>query len=131
MREDDNVTPEYADLAASSEARFELIARNLQEVLRADIIKSVLVEGRSPKCYWVTVPTGQPRIGYFVPLMQIADFQQKIFTFAELYLPKLGYRKRAHLHARYIICLSACPNQIALPRFYQLLFPCRMLFHRH
>ncbi|CAE6497960.1 unnamed protein product [Rhizoctonia solani] len=61
-------------MAASSEARFELITRNLQEVLGADIIKSVLDEGRSPKCYWGTAPTGRPHIGYFVPLMKIADF---------------------------------------------------------
>jgi hypothetical protein len=39
-------------MATSSEARFELITRNLQEVLGADIIKSILEEGRNPKCYW-------------------------------------------------------------------------------
>ncbi|CAE6460912.1 unnamed protein product [Rhizoctonia solani] len=61
-------------MAASSESRFELITRNLQEVLGGDILKSVLNEGRSPKCYWGTAPTGRPHIGYFVPLMKIADF---------------------------------------------------------
>ena len=29
--------------------------------------------------------------------IQISFFQRKIFTFAELYLPRLGYAKRAHL----------------------------------
>ncbi|CAE6476903.1 unnamed protein product, partial [Rhizoctonia solani] len=61
-------------MAASSEARFELITRNLQEVLGGDIIKSVLDQGKTPKCYWGTAPTGRPHIGYFVPLMKIADF---------------------------------------------------------
>ncbi|KAB5589278.1 Tyrosyl-tRNA synthetase [Ceratobasidium theobromae] len=58
-------------MAASAETRFELITRNLQEVLGGDIIKSVLDEGRTPKCYWGTAPTGRR---YFVPLMKIADF---------------------------------------------------------
>ncbi|CEL52907.1 tyrosyl-tRNA synthetase [Rhizoctonia solani AG-1 IB] len=61
-------------MAASSEARFELITRNLQEILGGDIIKAVLDEGAAPKCYWGTAPTGRPHIGYFVPLMKIADF---------------------------------------------------------
>ncbi|KAG8725266.1 hypothetical protein FRC09_004038 [Ceratobasidium sp. 395] len=61
-------------MAASSEARFEIITRNLQEVLGGDIIKGVLDEGRNPKCYWGTATTGRPHIGYFVPLMKIADF---------------------------------------------------------
>ncbi|OBZ72816.1 Tyrosine--tRNA ligase, cytoplasmic [Grifola frondosa] len=63
---------------------------------------------------------GKTNIGYFVALTKIADFlragvealdeqylgcdfqfggvdQRKIFTFAELYLPRIGYAKRAHL----------------------------------
>ncbi|KAI0691247.1 tyrosyl-tRNA synthetase [Cerioporus squamosus] len=54
--------------------KFELITRRLHEVLGADIIKAVLAEGRTPKCYWGTAPTGRPHIGYFVPLTKIADF---------------------------------------------------------
>ncbi|KAG8740411.1 hypothetical protein FRC10_004362 [Ceratobasidium sp. 414] len=61
-------------MTASSEARFEIITRNLQEVLGGDIIKAILDEGRNPKCYWGTATTGRPHIGYFVPLMKIADF---------------------------------------------------------
>ncbi|GAB1522231.1 Tyrosine--tRNA ligase cytoplasmic [Rhizoctonia solani] len=61
-------------MSVSPETRFELITRNLQEVLGGDIIKSVLDEGKTPKCYWGTAPTGRPHIGYFVPLMKIADF---------------------------------------------------------
>ncbi|KAG9076745.1 hypothetical protein FS749_011429 [Ceratobasidium sp. UAMH 11750] len=61
-------------MTASSETRFEIITRNLQEVLGGDIIKAILNEGRNPKCYWGTATTGRPHIGYFVPLMKIADF---------------------------------------------------------
>ncbi|KAF8136991.1 hypothetical protein EV363DRAFT_1394573 [Boletus edulis] len=109
-------------------------------VLGGDIIKGILAEGRSPKTYWGTAPTGTPlpglishaaHIGYYVPLTKIADFlragievklsreynldnyklctlvtehdakkagsERKIFTYAELYLPRLGYAKRPHL----------------------------------
>lgn len=34
----------------------------------------MLVQGKTPKCYWGTAPTGRPHIGYFVPLTKIADF---------------------------------------------------------
>ncbi|KAH8109095.1 tyrosine tRNA ligase [Phellopilus nigrolimitatus] len=59
---------------ATPEERFELITRRLQEVLGADAIKAILAEGRHPKCYWGSAPTGRPHIGYFVPLTKIADF---------------------------------------------------------
>ncbi|KAG6825481.1 hypothetical protein H0H92_003604 [Tricholoma furcatifolium] len=58
----------------AADAKFELITRRLQEVLGGDSIKAILAEGRSPKCYWGTAPTGRPHIGYFVPLTKIADF---------------------------------------------------------
>jgi len=32
------------------------------------------VQGKTPKCYWGTAPTGRPHVGYFVPLTKIADF---------------------------------------------------------
>ncbi|EIW52893.1 tyrosine tRNA ligase [Trametes versicolor FP-101664 SS1] len=57
-----------------AEEKYELITRRLQEVLGGDLIKGVLAEGRTPKCYWGTAPTGRPHIGYFVPLTKIADF---------------------------------------------------------
>jgi hypothetical protein len=34
------------------EERYELITRRLQEVLGGEAIKSVLREGKTPKCYW-------------------------------------------------------------------------------
>ncbi|KAK0500473.1 tyrosine tRNA ligase [Armillaria luteobubalina] len=57
-----------------ADEKYELITRRVQEVLGGDIIKAVLAEGRSPKCYWGTAPTGRPHLGYFVPLVKIADF---------------------------------------------------------
>jgi len=58
----------------TTEERFHLITRRLQEVLGGDSIKAILAEGRTPKCYWGSAPTGRPHIGYFVPLTKIADF---------------------------------------------------------
>ncbi|KAF9447076.1 tyrosine tRNA ligase [Macrolepiota fuliginosa MF-IS2] len=54
--------------------KYELITRRLQEVLGGETIKAILAEGRAPKAYWGTAPTGRPHIGYFVPLTKIADF---------------------------------------------------------
>ncbi|KLO10221.1 tyrosine tRNA ligase [Schizopora paradoxa] len=56
------------------EKRYELIVRRLQEVLGGEAIKQILADGRNPKCYWGTAPTGKPHVGYFVPLTKIADF---------------------------------------------------------
>jgi len=41
---------------ASPDEKFEIITRNLQEVLGGDSIKAILAEGRSPKCYWGAHP---------------------------------------------------------------------------
>ncbi|CAL9732870.1 tyrosine--tRNA ligase, cytoplasmic [Monosporozyma unispora] len=54
---------------------FDLITKNLQEVLNPQIIKNVLeVEKRHLKLYWGTAPTGRPHCGYFVPMTKLADF---------------------------------------------------------
>lgn len=37
---------------ADVQDRYELITRNLQEVLGGDAIKGILKEGKAPKCYW-------------------------------------------------------------------------------
>ncbi|KDQ09705.1 hypothetical protein BOTBODRAFT_116836 [Botryobasidium botryosum FD-172 SS1] len=58
----------------SADEKYDLVTRNLQEVLGGDIIKEILASGKHPKCYWGTAPTGRPHIGYFVPLTKIADF---------------------------------------------------------
>lgn len=54
---------------------YELITKNLQEVLNAQIIKDVLEKEKRPlKLYWGTAPTGKPHCGYFVPMTKLADF---------------------------------------------------------
>lgn len=62
---------EEPSLTAS--AKYELIARNLQEVLGEDKIKSILKD-RDLKLYWGTATTGRPHVAYFVPMSKIADF---------------------------------------------------------
>lgn len=57
----------------SPEEKYELISRNLQEVLGREEILNILKE-RDLKLYWGTAPTGKPHIGYFVPMSKIADF---------------------------------------------------------
>ena len=55
--------------------KFELITRNLQECLGQDKIKAILEE-RPLKVYWGTATTGKPHIGYFIPMVKLADFLQ-------------------------------------------------------
>ena len=56
-----------------SEQKYEIITRQLQEVVGEDKIKEIL-EKRDLKIYWGTAPTGNPHLGYFVPIYKIADF---------------------------------------------------------
>lgn len=55
------------------EEKFNLITRNLQEVVGEDKIKEILLT-RDFKLYWGTAPTGCPHLGYFVPIFKVADF---------------------------------------------------------
>jgi len=62
------------DLAVDE--KYDLITRNLQEVMgRPEDIKKILAE-RPLKLYWGTSPTGRIHIGYFVPMLKIADYLQ-------------------------------------------------------
>ena len=56
-----------------AEERFGLITKDLQEIVGEETLKSIL-EKRDLKIYWGTAPTGKPNIGYFVPMLKIADF---------------------------------------------------------
>jgi len=53
--------------------KFNLITRNLQEVVGDDELKELLKK-RDLKVYWGTAPTGKPHVGYFVPFFKIRDF---------------------------------------------------------
>lgn len=57
----------------TKEEKYNLISRNLQEVLGEDKIKSILND-RDLRVYWGTATTGKPHIAYFVPMTKIADF---------------------------------------------------------
>jgi tyrosyl-tRNA synthetase len=53
--------------------KYDLISRNLQEVLGEDKMIALLKE-RDLKIYWGTATTGKPHVAYFVPMSKIADF---------------------------------------------------------
>lgn len=57
----------------SPQEKFELITRNLQEVVGEDDLKEILKK-RDLIIYWGTAPTGKPHLGYFVPMRKVADF---------------------------------------------------------
>jgi len=61
------------DIRLTPEEKYQLITRNLQEVLGEDKLKELLKE-RDIKVYWGTATTGKPHIGYFVPMSKVADF---------------------------------------------------------
>ena len=55
------------------EEKFEMITRNLSEVVDEPKIKETLKK-RDLVIYWGTAPTGKPHLGYFVPMYKVADF---------------------------------------------------------
>lgn len=59
---------------AGKDKRYELITRNLQEVVGENELKKLLDEGKEISVYWGTMPTGSISIAYFFPMMKIADF---------------------------------------------------------
>jgi len=54
--------------------RFELITRNLQEVIGENELKDLLKKKKEISVYWGTMPTGSISIAYFFPMLKIADF---------------------------------------------------------
>jgi tyrosyl-tRNA synthetase len=65
-----------ANTTLTAEQKYDLITRDLQEVLNGQIIKDVLAQNRPVKIYWGTAPTGRPHCGYFVPMIKLAHFLQ-------------------------------------------------------
>lgn len=55
------------------EERFELITRNLQEVIGEEELKIKLKSKKEFSVYWGTMPTGSISIAYFFPMLKIAD----------------------------------------------------------
>jgi len=66
-----NVGAEISETVINT--KYDLITRNLQEVMGEKRIKEVL-KTRELKVYWGTATTGRPHIAYFVPMCKIADF---------------------------------------------------------
>ncbi|QPG76890.1 Tyrosine--tRNA ligase cytoplasmic [Brettanomyces nanus] len=64
-----------SNILEDPEKKYELITKDLQEVLNPQIIKEILNEKKRPlNIYWGTAPTGKPHCGYFVPMIQLAYF---------------------------------------------------------
>jgi tyrosyl-tRNA synthetase len=53
--------------------RYDLITRNLQEVIGEDELKEKLKSKKEFSIYWGTMPTGSISIAYFFPMLKIAD----------------------------------------------------------
>lgn len=71
-----SVTDEMAMLSVSDEdvdRKVALIKENIQEVIGEEKMREILKK-RDLKLYWGTATTGKPHIGYFVPIMKLADF---------------------------------------------------------
>jgi tyrosyl-tRNA synthetase len=56
------------------EKRFELITRNLQEVISEEELRKLLKSKKEISVYWGTMPTGSISMAYFFPMLKIADF---------------------------------------------------------
>eukprot|EP00475_Leptophrys_vorax_P013851 TRINITY_DN201_c1_g2_i1.p1 TRINITY_DN201_c1_g2~~TRINITY_DN201_c1_g2_i1.p1 ORF type:complete len:406 (-),score=145.07 TRINITY_DN201_c1_g2_i1:313-1530(-) len=59
--------------ASTVDEKFDLITRNLGEVIGDKELRTLLEE-RNMRVYWGTATTGKPHIGYFVPMIKLADF---------------------------------------------------------
>ncbi len=56
------------------EDKFELITRNLQEIIGEDELKEKLDSEKELSIYWGTMPTGSVSLAYFFPMLKVADF---------------------------------------------------------
>ena len=54
--------------------RFELVKRNTAEIIEEKELRELLNKKKNPVVYWGTAPTGKPHVGYFLPMLKIADF---------------------------------------------------------
>ncbi len=70
------------------EEKYELITKNLQEVVGEEKLKEILNE-RDLKLYLGAAPTGKPHLGYFVWVLKVGDFLKAncdvIILFANLH----------------------------------------------
>ena len=57
-----------------SKEKFDLLTRNLQEIITEDELKDLLDKNKDISVYWGTMPTGSISVAYFFPMLKIADF---------------------------------------------------------
>ena len=64
-----------AELTAelTAEEKYDIITAGLAEVIGKTELKNKLEKGKTLKVYWGTSPTGKPHIGYFIPLIKLAQ----------------------------------------------------------
>jgi tyrosyl-tRNA synthetase len=58
----------------SIDEQYNIITKNLDEVISEDEIKEILKKDGKLKIYWGTATTGKPHLGYFVPIFKISDY---------------------------------------------------------
>ncbi len=63
-----------ASKSMTAEEKFEIITRNLQEVIGDDVLLKKLKSKKEFSVYWGTMPTGSVSMAYFFPMLKIADF---------------------------------------------------------
>ena len=72
----------------SPKDKYDLIVRNLQEVVGEDALKDI-IKKRPLKVYLGAAPTGKPHIGHFVTAMKLSDFLKAgceiTFLFADMH----------------------------------------------
>ena len=56
------------------EQRFQQIKRNTKEIVTEEELKILLKQKKRPSVYLGWSITGRPHIGYFVPVLKLADF---------------------------------------------------------
>jgi len=55
------------------EEKLGLIKRNTEEILTEQELRELLKKKKKPVVYWGTAPTGKPHVGYFFPMLKVAD----------------------------------------------------------
>ena len=53
-------------------SNYDLIVKDLHEIVGEDALRKIAAE-RTVKVYWGTAPTGRIHIGYYIPLLKIAE----------------------------------------------------------
>lgn len=104
------------------ESKYDIITRNLQEVLGQDELKKILAE-RDITIYWGTAPTGKPHIGYFTPISKLADFLEAgckvIILLADIHafldLRTVSFEEVKHRTEYYKLCIRAMLQGIGVP----------------